>query len=201
MANNDSQYFEYLKQRSFAGLLYRRHYLYPRLSRELIGNALDIGCGIGDFLTYRTDTVGTDINCCLVDYCNKRGLNATVMEADCLPFADETFTSVILDNVLEHIDNPQPLLQEIWRVAKPGGRLIVGVPGVRGYASDADHKHFYSEAQLQRLLTSMRWVSKRVLFMPVHSKWLDKYMSQYCVYGIFDKPTVFSLRRTEEIAF
>lgn len=40
-----------------------------------------------------------------------------------LPFKEECFDEVICLNVLEHVANPQSLLQEIARVLKPGGLL------------------------------------------------------------------------------
>lgn len=187
MDNKNNQYFDYLTKRSKLGWLYRNFFLYPRLSRELIGSTLDIGCGIGDFLAYRKGTVGVDVNPRLVEYCLKRGLNASVMEVNKLPFPDATFSSLILDNVLEHIEEPMPLLKEMWRVMKPNGRLIVGVPGTRGYASDPDHKIFYSENLLCELFIPNGWNIKHIFSMPMKSAWLDKNMRQYCLYASFDR--------------
>ena len=44
-----------------------------------------------------------------------------------LPFKDNTFDSVVCDNVLDHTENPDLLLQEAHRVIKLGGHLILGV--------------------------------------------------------------------------
>ncbi len=46
-----------------------------------------------------------------------------------LPFADGSFASVSLLDVLEHVDQQERLLTEIARVLHPGGRLVVTVPG------------------------------------------------------------------------
>ena len=113
---DDEQYFAYLRQRSALGSIYRRYLLYPRLNRRLTGRMLDVGCGIGDMLTYRPDSVGTDINVKNVDYCNQIGLEAVVMSPNCLPFDYASFDSVLMDNVLEHIAEPSPLLADIRRV-------------------------------------------------------------------------------------
>jgi len=45
-----------------------------------------------------------------------------------LPFADDTFDRMLASHVLEHIHSLLPLLQELWRVAKPGCQFIVKVP-------------------------------------------------------------------------
>jgi SAM-dependent methyltransferase len=72
------------------------------------------------------------------------------MTPDVLPFADASFDSVLLDNVLEHIEAPTLLLGEVRRVLVPGGRFLVGVPGQRGWESDPDHKVMYDEASSVR---------------------------------------------------
>ncbi len=53
--------------------------------------------------------------------------------ADRLPFADATFDLVFADNVLEHLDDPDPVLREIARVLKPGGRFLAKTPNRTHY--------------------------------------------------------------------
>jgi SAM-dependent methyltransferase len=180
-------YFNYLRQRSRLGWLYRRYWLYPRLCRRLHGRVLDVGCGIGDLLRFRPDTAGVDINPKTVEWCRQQGLDARLMPADSLPFHDAEFEGVVLDNVLEHIVEPMPLLGEIRRVLRSGGVLLAGVPGRRGYALDADHKVFYDEADLHRTLKAAGFRPMEVMHMPMKSAWLDARMPQYCLYGVFQR--------------
>jgi SAM-dependent methyltransferase len=42
-----------------------------------------------------------------------------------LPYADETFDTVISDGVLEHVPNDLLSLQEVYRILKPNGHLII----------------------------------------------------------------------------
>ena len=77
--------------RSRLGLLYRRHRLYPRLCPEPDGRVLDIGYGIGDFLGFRPNTFGIDINERTVAWCREHGLGARLMPYDELPFAAESY--------------------------------------------------------------------------------------------------------------
>ena len=181
------QYFEYLMKRSRWGAAYRRLLLYPRLCKRLRGRTLDIGCGIGDMLQFRRDTVGTDINDATVRYCRSLGLDAHVMSPEKLPFEAQSFDSALLDNVMEHIERPQPLLEEVRRVLKPGGRLLVGVPGSLGYASDPDHKVFYDEASLVHRVELQGFRHRETFHTPLwRSAWMERSVRQYCVYALFD---------------
>ena len=48
-----------------------------------------------------------------------------VIDGEHLPYPDATFDIVCSMGVLHHISNPTPLVDEIYRVLKPGGQLIV----------------------------------------------------------------------------
>lgn len=182
-----SEYFNYLRKRSLAGLLYRRFWLYPRFSRYLSGHVLDIGCGIGDFLAYRPETVGVDVNPHAVKWCRQKGLAAGMMESDRLPFNVASFDGVVLDNVLEHLSDPIPLLAEIHRILVPSGHLLVGVPGKRGFAYDPDHKVFYDELELSVVMSKASFNQQALFHMPLKSDWMSQRLSQYCLYGVFLK--------------
>jgi SAM-dependent methyltransferase len=189
MTETHDQYFEYLMTRSRLGHAYRQHLLYPRLVRRLRGRLLDVGCGVGDMLAFRSNSVGVDINARTVDYCRRRGQTAYVMVADSLPFNEASFDSVLLDNVLEHIAVPLPLLAEIHRVLSPGGRLLVGVPGIKGWHSDPDHKIFYDEVSLSGTVSRSGFSLAELFHTPFffRSNWLSHRVRQYCAYGAFDR--------------
>lgn len=91
-----------------------------------------------------------------------------VFEED-LPLPDASVDRVLLVHALEHFENAQESLQEIWRVLSPGGRLIIVVPNRRGVWARMEHTPFgsgkpYSGGQLSRLL-------KDTMFTP--TQWSD----------------------------
>jgi len=47
---------------------------------------------------------------------------------DPLPLDDDSFDEFLLSHVIEHIHQPLPLMQDLWRIAKPGARLNIHVP-------------------------------------------------------------------------
>jgi SAM-dependent methyltransferase len=185
MADHD-EYFEYLNRRSQLGAFYRTHWLYPKLSRRLVGKVLDIGCGIGDMLLFRPGTVGVDVNSRTVELCRARGATAITMVADKLPFDDAQFDSALMDNVLEHIEDPAAILADAKRVIRAGGRLLVGVPGSKGWLHDPDHKVRYDASLLVKTVVAAGFVHEETFHTPLwKSDWLDDNLKQYCIYCSF----------------
>jgi ubiquinone/menaquinone biosynthesis C-methylase UbiE len=149
---------------------------------------LDIGCGIGDMLSYRRNTVGLDVNPLNVNFCKKRKLNAYLMKPNIIPFNDNTFDSLLLDNVLEHIEKHSLLFKEMRRVLKPNGFLLIGVPGMKGFESDDDHKVFYDEKKLYALAKKNRFHVNHFFYTPIiKSTFLSKHLRQYCIYTQWSK--------------
>lgn len=184
--SDHSEYFKYLKSRSRLGGIYRRFWLYPRIAKNLSRRTLDVGCGIGDFLAFRAGTIGTDINAPCVEYCFANGLDARLMTENVLPFNSGEFDSVLLDNVLEHLTDPAPLLTEIRRVMRTDGRFVVGVPGTKGWSSDDDHKTFYDEAGLCATIERAGFATLFTFATPMwKSDFLSKRIRQYCIYSCF----------------
>ena len=168
-------------------MFYRKHWLYPRLNKALHGRVLDMGCGVGDMLAFRPNTIGVDINPHTVEWCCSKGFDAHLMQEDVLPFDDQFFQGMILDNVLEHIKDPIPILSEAYRILDKEGILIIGVPGELGYSMDSDHKVFYSNEKLIETVTPIGFRVQRLFGMPINLAWLGSRIRQYCVYGIFQK--------------
>jgi SAM-dependent methyltransferase len=182
MSNNES-YFEYLNGITWKGRLYRKWILYPRLRAEVTGRCLDVGCGLGGFILSRPDTVGVDINPMLVEFCRSQGLEVDVFNGCDIPFEQSSFDSLILDNVLEHILEPAALLTDFTRVLKSGGKLLIGVPGRKGYESDSDHKVYYTRESLRSLLHEHGFEESNSFEMPFFG--LSDKLKMHCVYSTF----------------
>lgn len=185
--SSQNNYFKYLSSRSLLGFFYRKYWLYPKLNSKLIGKTLDVGCGIGDFLGFRLSCVGVDIDPKAVKYCKSKGFSIKLMSFNQIPYGDAHFNSIVLDNVLEHITDPKPLLLEISRVLDCKGILLVGVPGEKGFGADLDHKVFYNEDFLKSTLASAGFDCIEIFDMPFRFKIMSKFIKSYCTYGVFIK--------------
>ena len=58
--------------------------------------------------------------------------NGSVLE---MPYPDQSFDAVLLISILEHLQPEEqlPAFREIWRVLKPGGQVVYGVPVERPF--------------------------------------------------------------------
>lgn len=97
---------------------------------------LDIGCGHGDFLKPVYDktphTYGVDPDQEALDK-NTLIKNKVVGVVENLPFESNFFDLVVSEFVLEHLDNPNKAFREIYRVLKPGGKVVFLTPNVWNY--------------------------------------------------------------------
>jgi ubiquinone/menaquinone biosynthesis C-methylase UbiE len=108
---------------------------------ELTGGerVLEVGFGTGlTFLNLREQyrqIAGIDLTtdiAAVAALWKRHGLEADLRNGDvlALPYADDTFDSVLLISILEHLKPEQQpqAMAEIRRVLKPGGQLVYGVP-------------------------------------------------------------------------
>jgi len=62
------------------------------------------------------------------------------------PFDNSFFDIITADNVIEHLDDVIKVLEELYRIAKPNGHLIITVPYFRSKWAyiDPTHQHFFT---------------------------------------------------------
>lgn len=95
----------------------------------LKGQLLDVGCGTKPYKgMFNVDAyIGLDID---TEASRIRGDAEYLYDGTSFPFADFSFDSLLCNQVLEHVFNPDEFLHEINRVLKPGGKLLLTVPFV-----------------------------------------------------------------------
>ncbi len=121
------------------------HRLWKRFAIDLCGirkghRVLDLAGGTGDLAEKISRLVGTQGEVILADINNSmlkvardrlldRGIfeNLTIMQADAeqLPFTENYFDRIIIGFGLRNVTHKEKALQSMFRVLKPGGRLLV----------------------------------------------------------------------------
>ncbi len=147
----------------------KRHFL--RLALEHNGvrasegslRALDVGCGTGAVLLELSElgfaAEGLDMSPLAKSFCEKKGQRVTLGEATALPFPDASFDVVTALDMIEHVDNDEQVMKELYRVVKPGGTIVVTVPAHPSLWSYHDvalhHKRRYTKKTFRSLITSV----------------------------------------------
>jgi SAM-dependent methyltransferase len=116
------------------------------------GRVLDVGCGQKPYraMFKTSEYIGVEI-----DSPENRKSKAAdhFYDGKHLPFADGDFDTVLCNQVLEHVFEPDEFVDELHRVLKPGGALVLTAP----FAWDEHEQPFdyarYSSFGLRHLLT------------------------------------------------
>jgi len=98
------------------------------------GKILDIGAGTGDFLlTAKNDgweTVGVEPSDRAKEIAKKKGISFVEQISE---LENHSFDVITMWHVLEHVPDLQLQIQELKRLLKPTGTLIVAVPNFKSY--------------------------------------------------------------------
>jgi dolichol-phosphate mannosyltransferase len=105
----------------------RRHHIITSWARGA-GLTLDSGCGSSMIVQSLTRAIALDYNFAKTRFLQRLKIPAVRGSAFALPFGDDTFDCVICSQVIEHIPREQVLFDEMRRVLRPGGMLIIGTP-------------------------------------------------------------------------
>ena len=102
---------------------------------------LDIGCGDGSFSVilkkFSQEVYGVDITRKAIGLAKKRGIKAYQVNVDeeKLPFKSNYFDLIFCGEVIEHLYDPDFLLDEVYRALVPGGIFILTTPNFASWFS------------------------------------------------------------------
>ncbi|MBW2652451.1 MAG: class I SAM-dependent methyltransferase [Deltaproteobacteria bacterium] len=127
------------------------------------GLILDIGCGLGFFVEccykFGIPCIGLEGSEYAVQTAKKREPNFDVRQhdlADPFPFEDESFSTVMCNEVIEHLPKEvaENALRESYRVLSEGGIIIVYSPSIYNpkQAKEPTHINLHSPKSLKREL-------------------------------------------------
>ena len=90
------------------------------------GMGLSIGVGTGRFAAPLGVQVGIDPAREVLDYAADRGISSVQAIAEALPFSNSSFDYTLNVTTICFVDDATAMLEEAYRVLKPGGELVIG---------------------------------------------------------------------------
>jgi SAM-dependent methyltransferase len=141
-------------------------------------SVLDAGCGTGYGITALAHAgarrlVGVDISKEAVERASESNADLDVEirrdDIEALPFADREFDVVVCFEVIEHVEEPEAVLDELARVLAHDGILCISTPNRRVYPpGNPYHLHEYEPQEFEEAL------AKRFSHVELHrqSAWL-----------------------------
>lgn len=135
---------------------------YRATARLCRGRVIELGCGEGHLSRLIHDrgheVVGVDLAAKKVAEARRLHPDIPFVHSDirALELSDESFDTVILAEVLEHVREVPgaEILARAWRLVAPGGRLVVSVPNER-MIPHPHHVREFDRRGLRRLLAPL----------------------------------------------
>ncbi len=101
------------------------------------GRILDVGCGNGTWLMKMAalgwEVAGVEPGLQAAQAAQAAGLAVQHGTLETVDYAPGSFDVVRIWHVLEHVPQPLATLRQAYRLLKPGGQLIIGVPNIGGW--------------------------------------------------------------------
>ena len=146
---------------------------------EKPGVFLDIGCGGGTFVERMRDagwdSHGVEVNPAAAAYAQSRGLQVFAGPLQAAQFDAQSFDYIRASHSLEHITCPHETLDEIGRILKPQGQLLIAVPNIEGFSAHLFRQYWYhlcppihafnySAKTLERMLSTHGFLLRQMVF-------------------------------------
>jgi demethylmenaquinone methyltransferase/2-methoxy-6-polyprenyl-1,4-benzoquinol methylase len=102
------------------------------------GYLLDAGGGTGriseSLKKHAGQVIVTDLSRPMLQQAAAKDLIVSCAETEILPYPDNCFERIIMVDALHHVADQHATARELWRVLKPGGRLVVMEPDIDCFA-------------------------------------------------------------------
>lgn len=181
-----AEYAEMYKLETFYWWFVARRDLLESFVKEIVQEfdhpaLLDVGCGTGinfSVLSKYGEAFSSDASEEALGFCKTRGIRGLVRsDLESLPFESSTFNVITALDVLEHVDNDLAAIDELLRVIKENGVLVITVPAYGFLWSEHDealhHRRRYAASELRNKLTNSGFEVERItyyitfLFFPI----------------------------------
>ena len=135
----DAEYFDYFKSFEDGATLHENKRLHQMILNKIppqVGLVLDVGCGNGwvakAFAGNNTKVISMDISTKNPIKVNREndhdGHIGLVADAMYLPIKSQSVDVIIASEIIEHVADPKNFIASLYRVLKPGGKIIITTP-------------------------------------------------------------------------
>ena len=129
------------------------------------GEGIEIGVGTGRFSIPFGIKVGVEPVRAMAEIARKRGITVYEAKAELLPFQDNSFDFALMVTTLCFLENPLQALQEIRRILKPAGKVIIGMldeysPLGKLCEEKRKKSKFYRDARFYSVKQVLDWLEK-----------------------------------------
>jgi len=111
-----------------------------------VGKMLEIGCGVGDFLhtaeEHGWECIGVEPSEEAKAIATKRTKASVLSSEELESLADEQFDLITMWHVLEHVDDLRWEMDQLQRLIKPHGRIVIAVPNYKSYDGQYYKEHW-----------------------------------------------------------
>ncbi|MDP2923087.1 MAG: class I SAM-dependent methyltransferase [Candidatus Omnitrophota bacterium] len=144
------------------------HRFHPLLFEKIVSmvpcksKILELGCGLGILLeklknNNECGVFGIDFSEEAIDFIRSKKLQGMTAKVPPINLSSNSFDVAIAIELLEHINNQNELLREMYRVTKPNGFLIIAVPDNTLHPDQKrEHVSIFDERKLYKLMLKLK---------------------------------------------
>jgi SAM-dependent methyltransferase len=158
----------------------------------------DVGCGGGFFMEclkkYGRDSwklTAVDISESAIEKVKMKGFEGICGRFETLTIEDESVDAVVLNQVIEHLDDPAAVIEKAWCLLKPNGIIFIETPSLEGWDAELfasrywggwhfpRHWTFFTSRMLSQLLSQknfavveINWLLSPIFWIQSIHHWL-----------------------------
>jgi SAM-dependent methyltransferase len=122
------------------------------------GNALEVGCGNGNYLSYLKhygwNVTGVDLSPHAARVAKELfDIDVFIGQLEDAPFSEKSFDYIHLSHVVEHFFDPVKTMKKVYELLKPNGTVFIEVPNAESISAEISKEYWYG------------WDAPRHLFM------------------------------------
>lgn len=78
-----------------------------------------------------------------------------------LPFKENSFDLILIESVLEHVDEPEKIINESYRAMKKGGKIYISIPFVYAFHGSPDDYERYTLHGLKKRIENAGFITEK----------------------------------------